>query len=102
MGGVLVVVSGGVVVVVVSAGVVVIVESIVVLSDDPAMFFDELHADVAAISEPATARLKIIFFIVLYCYLNFTTTLLIFSFDYQVNAQKLISIVFSRFKESIS
>ena len=66
-GGVVVfVVSGGVVVVlVVSIGVVVVdVESIVVLSEEPAIFFDELHAEVATISVPAKARLKIIFFIV--------------------------------------
>ena len=70
-GGVVVfVVSGGVVVFVVSAGVVVVVvESVVVLSDDPAIFLDELHAEVAIIREPAKARLKIIFFIVFYCYL---------------------------------
>jgi len=68
-GGVVLDVSGGVVgVAVVSIGAVV-VESIVVLSDDPAIFLDELHADVAIINEPAKARLKIIFFIVFYCYL---------------------------------
>lgn len=42
----------------------VVVESIFELSDDPAIFLDELHADVAIIREPAKARLKIIFFIV--------------------------------------
>lgn len=75
-GGIFVVVSGGivfevsgVVVVVVSIGAVV-VESVIVLSDDPAMFLDELHADVAIINVPAKARLKIIFFIGFYCYLN--------------------------------
>jgi len=63
------VVSGGVFVVsgtflaVVSIGAVV-VESVLVLSEEPAIFFDELHADVAIIREPAKARLKIIFFIV--------------------------------------
>jgi hypothetical protein len=44
-------------------GVLVVVESVLVLSDDPDTFFVELHADVANIIEPATARLKIIFFI---------------------------------------
>ena len=64
-GGVVVfVVSGGVVVVlVVSIGVVVVdVESVVVLSEEPAIFFDELHAEVATINVPAKARLKIVFF----------------------------------------
>jgi hypothetical protein len=61
-GGIFVVVSG-VVLDVVSIGAVV-VESVLVLSEDPAIFFDELHADVAIIREPAKARLKIIFFIV--------------------------------------
>jgi len=56
-------VSGGVVVFVVSIGVVA-VESVIVLSDEPAIFLDELHADVAIIKVPAKARLKIIFFIV--------------------------------------
>ncbi|MFJ5904757.1 hypothetical protein [Pedobacter suwonensis] len=70
IGGFCFVVSGGIFVVVsgidldvVSIGAVV-VESVVVLSEEPAMFFDELHADVAIIREPAKARLKIIFFIV--------------------------------------
>lgn len=67
-GGIVLDVSGGVVLVV-SIGAVVAVESIVVLSDDPAMFLDELHADAAIINVPAKARLKIIFFIVFYCYL---------------------------------
>lgn len=40
------------------------VESVAVLSEEPAIFLDELHADVAIIREPAKARLKIIFFIV--------------------------------------
>jgi len=62
-GGIVLDVSVGVVVEVVSIGAVV-VESIVVLSEDPAMFLDELHADVAIIIVPAKARLKIIFFIV--------------------------------------
>ena len=64
-------VSGGVVVVlVVSIGVVVVdVESVIVLSDEPAMFFDELHAEVATINVPAKAILMIILFIVFYCYL---------------------------------
>ena len=61
-GGVVLDVSGGVVDVV-SIGAVV-VESVIVLSDDPAIFLDELHADVAIIIVPAKARLKIIFFIV--------------------------------------
>ncbi|WP_293789685.1 hypothetical protein [uncultured Pedobacter sp.] len=61
-GGIFVVVSG-VVLDVVSIGAVV-VESVLVLSDEPAIFFDELHAEVAIIREPAKARLKIIFFIV--------------------------------------
>jgi len=69
-GGILVV-SGGVVVFVVSNGAVA-VESTLVLSEEPAMFLDELHADVAIIREPAKARLKIIFFIVfiVICSLN--------------------------------
>jgi hypothetical protein len=70
------VVSGGVVVLVVSVvvvpvvpvvpvvvGVLVVVESVPVLSDEPDTFLVELHADVANIIDPATARLKIIFFI---------------------------------------
>jgi hypothetical protein len=68
------VLSGGVVVLVVSAVVcdvsivvvdvvLVIVESVLVLSEDPDRFLVELHAEVANIIEPATARLKIIFFI---------------------------------------
>jgi len=64
-------VSGGVVLVVsvvdrvvsVVVGVLIAVESVPVLSDDPDTFLVELHADVANIIEPATARLKIIFFI---------------------------------------
>jgi hypothetical protein len=68
-------VSGGVVVLVVSVtvcavslvvvvvDVLTLVESILVLSEDPDRFLVELHADVANIIEPATARLKIIFFI---------------------------------------
>lgn len=63
-GGIVLDVSGGVVVDVVSIGAVVAVESVIVLSEEPAMFFDELHADVAIINVPAKARLKIIFFIV--------------------------------------
>ena len=74
IGGSVLVLSGGVVVLVVSAvvlevsigvvdGVLILVESTLVLSDDPDRFFVELHADVAIIIEPATARLKIIFFI---------------------------------------
>lgn len=63
--------SGGVVLVVsvvdrvvsVVVGVLMVVESVPVLSDDPDTFLVELHADVANIIEPATARLKIIFFI---------------------------------------
>jgi hypothetical protein len=68
------VLSGGVVVLVVSAvcvvvsigvvdGVLIEVESAPVLSDEPDRFLVELHADVANIIEPATARLKIIFLI---------------------------------------
>ncbi|GAA3978855.1 hypothetical protein GCM10022246_33700 [Pedobacter ginsengiterrae] len=57
------IVSGGVVFLVVSA-IGVVVESIFVLSEEPAIFLDELHADAAIINEPAKARLKIIFFIV--------------------------------------
>jgi len=65
-------VSGGMVVFVVSVGLVVVsvvaggvtmVESIVVvslLSDAPRL---ELHAEVAIINEPTTARLRIVFFI---------------------------------------
>jgi hypothetical protein len=56
-------VSGGIFLDVVSIGAVV-VESVLVLSEEPAIFFDELHADVAIMREPAKARLKIIFFIV--------------------------------------
>ncbi|WP_316737185.1 hypothetical protein [Pedobacter aquatilis] len=73
IGGIVFVVSGGVVVLAVSGGVVdvlvvsigavVAVESVIVLSDEPAMFFDELHADVATITVVAKARLKINFFI---------------------------------------
>lgn len=75
IGGSVFVLSGGVVVLLVSAvcwvvSVVVVdvvvpiaVESAPVLSDDPDRFLVELHADVANIIEPATARLKIIFFI---------------------------------------
>jgi len=58
-------VSGGIVVVstvpFVSTGIA--VESIVVLSVLSDIFLVELHAEVAIIIEPATARLKIIFFI---------------------------------------
>ena len=43
---------------------IIFVESVAVLSEEPAIFLDELHADVAIIREPAKARLKIIFFIV--------------------------------------
>jgi len=69
------VLSGGVVVVLVVSAVCcevsivvvdvvpIFVESIPVLSDEPDRFLVELHADVANIIEPATARLKIIFFI---------------------------------------
>lgn len=60
-GGIVLDVSGGVVVFVVSIGDA--VESIVVLSEESAMFLDELHADAAIIIVPAKARLKIIFFI---------------------------------------
>jgi len=70
VGGVFLVVSGGVVLAVstgltvsVTAGVLIVVESIVVLSDPSDTFFVELHADVANIMDPATARLKIILFI---------------------------------------
>lgn len=71
IGGVFVVVSGGIVLDV-SAGVVVfvvsigavVVESVMVLSEEPAIFLDELHAEVAIMIVPAKARLKIIFFIV--------------------------------------
>jgi hypothetical protein len=72
------VVSGGVVVFVVSvvvrvvsvavvlvlAGVLVVVESVPVLSEDPETFLVELHAEVANIIDPATARLKINFLII--------------------------------------
>jgi len=61
-GGIFVVVSG-IFLDVVSIGAVV-VESVIVLSEEPAIFFDELHADVAIMREPAKARLKIILFIV--------------------------------------
>jgi len=73
IGGSVFVLSGGVVVLVVSAvvfevsivvadDVLVMVESVLVLSEDPDKFLVELHAEVANIIEPATARLKIIFF----------------------------------------
>jgi len=52
---------------VVSAGVVVLVVSTVVLSVELDTFLVELHAVAAIISEPANARLKIIFFIV-FCF----------------------------------
>jgi hypothetical protein len=61
-GGVFFVVSGNFLDVV-SIGALV-VESVAVLSEEPAIFLDELHAEVAIIREPAKARLKIIFFIV--------------------------------------
>ncbi|MDN3585716.1 hypothetical protein QWY86_03500 [Pedobacter aquatilis] len=58
------IVSGGVVVVlVVSIGAVVVVESVIVLSVEPAIFFDELHAEVATMIVAPKARLKINFFI---------------------------------------
>jgi hypothetical protein len=77
IGGVFFVVSGGVVVLVVSAclvvvsvvlvlvggAVVVVVESILVLSLVSEALRLELHAEVAIINEPTTARLKIVFFI---------------------------------------
>lgn len=44
-------------------GVLIEVESAPVLSEEPDRFLVELHADVANIIEPATARLKIIFLI---------------------------------------
>ncbi|MBC6109263.1 hypothetical protein H7U22_02405 [Pedobacter sp. CCM 8938] len=89
-GGIFVVVSGGVVVLVVSAGVV-IVESILVLSVEPAMFLDELHAEVAIIREPAKARLKIIFFIVFLLLSIILTTLLSFGFNFFIqNFEKLL------------
>ena len=77
-------VSGGVVVFVVSIGVVVVVvvESIVVLSDEPAMFLDELHAEVATINVPAKARLKIIFFIVFLMLSVVLTTFQSFGFNF--------------------
>jgi hypothetical protein len=68
-------VSGGVVVLVVSVtvcavslvvvvvDVLTLVESVLVLSEEPDRFLVELHAEVANIIEPATARLKINFFI---------------------------------------
>ena len=62
-GGVVLVVSVVDLVVSVVVGVLIVVESVPVLSDDPDTFLVELHADVANIIEPATARLKIIFFI---------------------------------------
>ena len=68
-GGVVVVLVVSVVIVCVESVVVVVgllivvVESILVLSEDPDKFLVELHAEVANIIEPATARLKIIFFI---------------------------------------
>jgi hypothetical protein len=57
------VVGGAVVVVVVSIVVVFVVESIVVLSLVSEALRVELHAVVAIINEPITARLKIVFFI---------------------------------------
>jgi hypothetical protein len=70
-------VSGGVVLVVsvvvrvvsvvlvpVLIGVLVVVESVPVLSEDPETFLVELHAEVANIIDPATARLKINLFII--------------------------------------
>lgn len=53
-------VSGGIVLLVSTGFIVVSVE---VLSEVPDTFFVELHAEVATISEPAKARLKINFFI---------------------------------------
>ena len=83
IGGILVVVSGGIVLVV-SAGILlvvsigaIVVESVIVLSDEPAIFLDELHAEVAIIIVPAKARLKIIFFIVFIVIYNLNNYLLI-------------------------
>jgi hypothetical protein len=78
------VVSGGVVVFVVSNGAV--VESTFVLSDDPAMFLDELHADVAIIREPAKARLKIIFFIVFIVICNLNNLVIIWFYFFMQTA----------------
>lgn len=66
--GIVVPVSG---IVVVEVSIVVVVsigiaeESTIVLSELPDMFFVELHAERVAIIAPATARLKIIFLIVI-------------------------------------
>jgi hypothetical protein len=67
-GGVVVVVSVVVrvvsVVLVLVVGALVVAESVPVLSEDPETFLVELHAEVANIIEPATARLKINFLII--------------------------------------
>ncbi|KQR67365.1 hypothetical protein ASF92_16830 [Pedobacter sp. Leaf176] len=95
IGGIFFAVSGGIVVFVVSGGVVVVlvvsigavvvdVESVIVLSDEPAMFLDELHAEVATINVPAKARLKIIFFIVFLLLSVILTTLQSFGFRFLV------------------
>jgi len=68
-----------------------VVESILVLSEEPAIFLDELHAEVAIMIVPAKARLKIIFFIVFYCYLYSLTTMLPFGFIFLI--QKVINIL---------
>jgi hypothetical protein len=49
-----------------------IVVSVEVLSEVPDTFFVELHAEVAIITEPAKARLKINFFIGLFLYKYWT------------------------------
>jgi len=88
-GGIFVVVSG-VFVDVVSIGAVV-VESVLVLSEEPAIFFDELHADVAIIREPAKARLKIILFIVFI--VIYQTNNLIIIWFYFFSSKKLLSLL---------
>ena len=75
-GGIVVfVVSGGIVVLVVSTGVFVVVsvttESIAVVSLVSEALRFELHAEVAIINEPTTARLKIVFFIGLHLVYRF-------------------------------
>jgi hypothetical protein len=69
----------------------VVVESVFVLSEEPAIFFDELHADVAIIREPAKARLKIIFFIVFI--VIYQTNNLIIIWFYFFSSKVIISII---------
>ena len=47
-----------------------VVESTAVLSEDPETLFVELHAETARIIEPAKARLKIVFFIIIDLYVH--------------------------------